>query len=85
MKLNMIKSIYKSKLFTQTEKSLMTTIVLNMDKDKKCTLAIKKLADDNNIATHSAWRIIKRLVKKQAVKQYTCAAGGKMCTYELAI
>jgi len=85
MKLNMIKSIYKSKELSQTEKSLMTSLVLNMDKDKKCTLPLKKLAEENNIAAHSAWRIMKKLIQKQAVKHSAYSHDGRIYTYEIAI
>ena len=85
MKLNLIKSIYRSKTLSQTEKSFMTSIVLNMDKDKKCTLPLHKLAYENSIATNSAWRIMRNLVKKNAVKRSECAKDARICTYEIAI
>lgn len=85
MKLNLIKSIYKSTTLSPTEKSLMTSLVLNMDKNKKCTVPLYKLAQETSIATNSAWRIMKQLVEKQAVLQSPAIGDGRMCTYEIAI
>lgn len=85
MKLNLIKSIYKSTTLSPTEKSLMTSLVLNMDKNKKCTVPLYKLAQESSIATNSAWRIMKKLVAKNAVVQSPAPDDGRMCTYEIAI
>lgn len=85
MKLNLIKSIYRNKKLSQNEKSLMTSLVLNMDKERKCTISLAKIADENNIKHASAWRIMKRIISKQLVKSSRSVEDKTICTYEIAI
>lgn len=85
MKLSLIRNIYRNKELSQVEKSIMTSLVLNMDKDKRCTISLAKIAEENSIKHDSAWRMMKRIIGKNLVKSQRSESDKKICTYEIAI
>ena len=67
MKMKLIKKIYFETKLPQTEKSMMTVIILNMNKEKECTLSLIELAKLNSVTKDAAWRFLRRLISKNYI------------------
>jgi hypothetical protein len=85
MKFNTIKSIYKNPHLSVTEKSIMTSLVIHMNKEKKCRLTLSKIAQSSNIRSLTAGRIINDLVKRNFILKEKESGHTRPATYQIAI
>lgn len=85
LKLKLIEDLYTDNDLSQTEKPIMTYLILVSDDNRKCTIPLSKIARANNIARFTAWRLINNLITKNYVMRYDSIDHKKLCTYEIVV